>query len=189
MGKKTRPLTDDEMEDRGWRREERRYAWTQGGRGTQFQACIAKLAYPPADSAFIRHLVALAWTPHYAAILQRILDESRRDPGQGGFDRAIEAARETFNDIMGEPANQGGWPERTNDKLLLWVNFNVFLLRAQQRGKIVKAPVMKAFVKLHGKEQPWPVNTVAALRKILGQVECTTPKELRDHMLEIYSKP
>jgi hypothetical protein len=189
VGSKKPPLSEEEQKDRGWRREVRRYAWTQGGHGTQFQACIAKLAYPPADAAFIKHLVALAWTPHYAAILQRILDEARRDPGQGGFDRAIEAAGEAFDDILSEPPNQGGWPERTNDKLLLWVNFNVHLFRAQQRGKVSKAAVMKAFVKLHGKDQPWPVNTVPALRKILGQVECTTPKELRDGMLEIYSKP
>jgi len=177
------------MEDQGWQREERRYAWTQGGRGTQFQACIAKLAYPPADPAFIKHLVTLAWTPHYAAILQRILDEARRDPGPDGVGRALEAARETWDDLMDKPPNRGGWPERTNDKLRLWINFNVFLLRAEQRGKVVKAAVMKAFVKLHGKDQPWPVNTVPALRKILGQVERTTSEELRAGMLDLYSKP
>jgi hypothetical protein len=148
---KKRSLSREELEDRGWRREERRYAWTQGGRGTQFQAYIAELAYPPADAAFMKHLVALAWTPHYAAILQRILDEARRDPGQGGFDRAIEAAREAFNNIMGEPRNVGGRPKHdASSDLRVFVAYGRALAEAKRADPNVKiGDVQAAFVRQH----------------------------------------
>jgi hypothetical protein len=115
MGRKKRPLTEQEIEDQGLRSEERRYAWTHG-RGSPFQTCVAKLAYPPLDPASLRHILALAWTPHYAAILQNILEEARRDPGQDGFTRGTEAAREVWNDIMGEPRKRGGRPREHTEE-------------------------------------------------------------------------
>jgi hypothetical protein len=151
VARKQRRQSKEEREDRLWLREERRYAWTRGSRGTQFQACIAELARPPADPAFVRHLLALAWTPHYAAILQRILDEARRDPGQGGFDRAIEAAREAFNNIMGEPRNVGGRPKHdASSDLRVFVAYGRALAEAKRADPNVKiGDVQAAFVHQH----------------------------------------
>jgi hypothetical protein len=177
-----RKLSKEKLEDRAWGREERRHAWMAGGRGTPFQAEIASLVDGQITPAELRHIIALAWSPHHAA-LQNIIAEACHDPGPDGLERATVAARTVWNHVMGEPPQQGGWPERLGDKLQVWVNFNTALLKAQQRGKVVKTAAMSDFVKQHGRSQPWPVNTVAALRKILGQVERATSQEFRDALM------
>ena len=184
-----RKLSKEELEDRVWGREERRDAWMRSGRGTPFQAAIASLVDGQITPSELRHIIALAWSPHHATALQDIMAAARHDPGPDGLERATEAARNVWNHVMGEPPQKGGWPERTGDKLQVWVNFNTALLKAQQRGKVVKTAAMSDFVKKHGRSQPWPVNTVAALRKILGQVERATSQDFRDALLFPYSKP
>lgn len=149
VGSKKRPLSDEELKDQGWRQEERRYAWTHGGHGTRFQACIAKLAFPPADPAFIRHLVALAWTPDYAVILQRIVEEARRDPGAGSADRAIEAARQVWNDIMGKPRNVGGRP-KSNDLKMCLAYSDALAAARRVDPKVKVGDVQAAFVQKYG---------------------------------------
>jgi hypothetical protein len=147
VGKKKRPLSDEELEDRGWRQEERRYAWTHG-RGTQFQTCIAKVAYPPANPEFIKHLVVLAWTPHYAPVLQQILDEARRDPGPDGADRAIEAARDVWNDIARGLRNEGGRPK--SDDMKRFLAYGEALAAAKQADpNVTVRAVQEAFVLKH----------------------------------------
>lgn len=122
MGRKSRPLTEEEIEDRGLRSEERRYAWTHG-RGSPFQTCVAKLTQPILEPEPVKLILSMAWTPHYAALLQNILDEARRDPGPEGLARAEEAASEVWNDIMSEPRIGGGRPRKhteENDLKTCW---------------------------------------------------------------------
>jgi hypothetical protein len=186
--------SEEELDERGWHREQRRHAWTHG-RGSPLEACIAKLAYPPVDPAFLKTLVALAWTPHYAAILRTILDEAARNDDPDGYARALESARLVWNDIWSEPAKSLGTPPNDeHGKLLVWLNFNVALAKAQKdRPKPSKAAVERDFVRHKGKHQRIPLNTVANLRKILRQAECLrvevvdgrSRKEVWDGMLEL----
>ena len=152
MGKKKQGQSQEELEDLGWRRAERLYAWQQGGRGTQFQARIADLIQATADQTFIKQFVALAWTPYYTVRLARILEEARRDPGPAGFDHAVTEARETWNDIMGEPRNIGGRPKHdASNDVRIYAAYNKALAEAKRANPNVKiVDVQAAFVREHG---------------------------------------
>jgi hypothetical protein len=163
MPKSKRPSSKEQLEEQGWHREERRAEWTQG-RGSQFDACIARLAHHPADPAFFKHLIALAWTPEYAAILRGILEEAQRDPGSEGFGRAREAARQVWNHICTEPRNVGGRPQRVN--LNACILYTAMFEDAKKADPMAKVnDIQRAVVKKHG--QVFESTKVRDLKEML----------------------
>jgi hypothetical protein len=175
--------------------DERRMAWIDG-RGSQFEARLAKLAgmIPAPTRQFAENIAALIWTPASAEVLKAMLDEARRDPGPEGARRAIESIRQVWGDcvVEEEEPNKGGRGRLEEAALFdVWLNFNVALVKARHLDRnVTKEAVEKAFVKKGG--QKIKLTSTAQLRKMLHRVEHgdakrklkPVPEGAREAMLE-----
>ena len=184
-----RKLSKEEIEDRAGAG---RNGATHGcgvAAAPPFQAEIASLVDGQITPAELRHIIALAWSPHTPRPCRTSSPKPVTIPARTGWSAPRWRPEPSGTTSWASHPNKAAGRNGLGDKLHVWVSFNTAFLKAQQRGKVVKAAAMSDFVKQHGRSQPWPVNTVAALRKILGQVERATSQEFRDGLMFPYSKP